>query len=383
MNIRPRIDRCRIALVIAFLLMFQIGVLREVLELRLRQRRQESMVYLPQETVLRVERLLQAGGLPVQNNQKLAGADNINGEPSDKEEAKRSSYELERFNNMLKAWPVNKPKAAIYILVKSSRFTSTLKDGLDRLDRYFNDIYHYPLVLFHETGVSDTDIASIRSWTRSDVYFQLVKFSVPKWINETKLEGDIAKAGDKRYGYRHMCRFHAISMQVTPIMRLVDYYWRLDDDSRLIGQVPFDLFKFMAKGNLTYGYVHMSPENPDYVVGLYPRVNSYLTNKQIQPTFFRKLHRNRYFFNNFELASLHFWRSKNVSEFLNALDRSGGFYYHRWGDAVVKTLVVSIFAPIGSVYQFTEVPYVHKNVNTTSREFRYAYGRNLAQMVMY
>ncbi|XP_013389523.1 glycolipid 2-alpha-mannosyltransferase 1-like [Lingula anatina] len=335
------------------------------------------MVFLPQEILYKVERLLQGVKLTVQNNPKSARVSKTNG--SYLGEEKRSSYELEKFKSMLKAWPVNKPKAVIYILVKSNRFSITLKDGLGRIDRYFNNMYHYPVVLFHETGLSDTNMTSIRSWTRSDVFFQFVKFSVPKWINETKMRSDVGKANDKRIGYRHMCRFQSISLQVTPIMRLVDYYWRLDDDSRLIGQVPFDLFKFMAKENLTYGYVHMNHEHPDYVVGLYPRVNAYLTNKQIQPTFFRKLRRNKYFLNNFEISSLRFWRSKNVSDLLNALDRAGGFYYHRWGDAVVKTLAVSIFAPLESVYQFTEVPYVHKFVNTTSKGFIRNQRTNLSQ----
>ena len=42
-----------------------------------------------------------------------------------------------------------------------------------------------------------------------------------------------------------------------------------------------------------------------------------------------------HFWSNFEIASLDFWRGEAYIKYFEALDRAGGFYYERWGDAPV------------------------------------------------
>jgi alpha 1,2-mannosyltransferase len=42
-----------------------------------------------------------------------------------------------------------------------------------------------------------------------------------------------------------------------------------------------------------------------------------------------------HFWSNFEIASLDFWRADAYMQYFDFLDKSGGFYYERWGDAPV------------------------------------------------
>src|SRR5690349_21335224 len=62
-----------------------------------------------------------------------------------------------------------------------------------------------------------------------------------------------------------MCRFWSGIMQNLPIMEPVqkfeiiltiqfDYYWRMDDDSSILGPVTKDLFKYMEDEKLAYIY---------------------------------------------------------------------------------------------------------------------------------
>ena len=45
--------------------------------------------------------------------------------------------------------------------------------------------------------------------------------------------------------------------------------------------------------------------------------------------------------------------------FLNYFDQKGGFYYYRWGDAEVRTLLVSLFIPASEVAYLDSLPYQH------------------------
>lgn len=75
------------------------------------------------------------------------------------------------------------------------------------------------------------------------------------------------------------------------------------------------------------------------------------------------------FFSNFEIGSLRFWRGDDEEDgrdlggahqkYFDWLDRSGGFYYERWGDAPVHTLSVAMFLPKRQVWFFGDVGYQH------------------------
>lgn len=43
-----------------------------------------------------------------------------------------------------------------------------------------------------------------------------------------------------------------------------------------------------------------------------------------------------HFWSNFEIGDLNFLRSREYMEYFEYLDRTGGFFYERWGDAPVS-----------------------------------------------
>lgn len=48
------------------------------------------------------------------------------------------------------------------------------------------------------------------------------------------------------------------------------------------------------------------------------------------------------FFNNFEISHRSLWQNPIVREFLETVDKHGGIYYTRWGDAPIRSLAVSM-----------------------------------------
>ncbi|KNC69729.1 hypothetical protein SARC_17757, partial [Sphaeroforma arctica JP610] len=48
-----------------------------------------------------------------------------------------------------------------------------------------------------------------------------------------------------------------------------------------------------------------------------------------------------------------------MQTFFNYLDQSGGFFYERWGDAVIHSLGVGLFADKSKVRWMEEIGYSH------------------------
>jgi len=53
------------------------------------------------------------------------------------------------------------------------------------------------------------------------------------------------------------------------------------------------------------------------------------------------------------------WRSPEYRDFIDYIDRTGGIYYQRWGDATIKTVAVTLFVPKNRIHQFKDMGYIH------------------------
>ena len=58
---------------------------------------------------------------------------------------------------------------------------------------------------------------------------------------------------------------------------------------------------------------------------------------------------------NFEIADLEFWRGPAYTAFFDYLDKRGGFYYERWGDAPVHSIAAALFAKREQIQFFDEI----------------------------
>lgn len=50
-----------------------------------------------------------------------------------------------------------------------------------------------------------------------------------------------------------------------------------------------------------------------------------------------------HFWSNFEIGSLALWRSDAYLAYFDYLDKAGGFFYERWGDAPVHSIAAALF----------------------------------------
>lgn len=68
---------------------------------------------------------------------------------------------------------------------------------------------------------------------------------------------------------------------------------------------------------------------------------------------------NCHFWSNFEIADLNFWRGEAYSKYFSFLDKKGGFYYERWGDAPVHSIAAALFLSKDQIHFFSDVGYKH------------------------
>lgn len=56
---------------------------------------------------------------------------------------------------------------------------------------------------------------------------------------------------------------------------------------------------------------------------------------------------------------MRFFRSKVYTEYFEYLDRTGGFFYERWGDAPVHSIAAAFFLPKDEIHFFGDIGYRH------------------------
>ena len=264
-----------------------------------------------------------------------------------------SKEQYGQFKEFLSLWPSNRPKAAIYFLIAKER-PSLLRKALKSVDKYFNDRFHYPVIIFHEPNARN-DLFNITSWSTSYIVYQEITFKLPPFI---PVNYKFKNCTYRSRGYRHMCRFHSKLVYEQPIIRLLHYAWRLDDDSKLLSQIEVDVFQFMQRNSIEYGYQVIVEEDARCVDGLWDAARHYVTDNNITTQFFQQME-GRVFYNNFELSKVSFWLSKEYQDYMEYIDQLGGIYYKRWGDAPIKSIALSLFMPRQNIHNFTSISYNH------------------------
>ncbi|KAK6456399.1 glycolipid 2-alpha-mannosyltransferase-domain-containing protein [Scheffersomyces xylosifermentans] len=83
-----------------------------------------------------------------------------------------------------------------------------------------------------------------------------------------------------------------------------------------------------------------------------------------------------HFWSNFEIARTDIFNSPLYEAYFEHLDKSGGFYKERWGDAPVHSLAVGMLLDLNEIHYFRDIGYRHANFahcprNSEKNQLRY------------
>jgi len=296
----------------------------------------------------------------------------------------------------------------------------SLEKSLESLHYNFlqwND--RYPVFVFYESSHRNFLTADVRSRLEAATKTLLAKTSspllsfheiigfdeIPPYVKDIP-----ATFADRGIGYRFMCRFWAYGFFNQPAASSLRYYWRLDTDLFLRRSIRIDPFQRMEARNMMYFHGVSAFESPAVVIGLWDTALEYMRARHIHPNkmvLLSKLvaltnhheqailsedrsgvervqsmplddaidllksagYNNFIYYNNFELSRVDIWRSPEYLDFFFFLDRAGGIFTHRWGDAPIRTLALAVLHDSlgnwSSVEQWGGLCYEHQGYRGT------------------
>ncbi|KAF5391378.1 hypothetical protein D9757_001875 [Collybiopsis confluens] len=285
--------------------------------------------------------------------------------------------------------------AAIVMLARNGDLNGVVVSMKQFEDR-FNKKFRYPYVFLNEEEFSDDFKKRITELTDSNVEFGLIPrdhWYQPDSIDETKASAarELMAKNQVIYGgsvpYRNMCRFNSGFFFRHPLLDKYRYYWRVEPDVKFFCDLDYDPFLIMQDQNKVYGFTVSLYEYEATIPTLWDTVKSDYSPLMLflQPLIFvlefirenpelvspdnamdflsddgGETYNRCHFWSNFEIGDLNLWRSEPYMKFFEHLDKEGGFYYERWGDAPVHSIGAALFARKDQIHFFNDIGYRHE-----------------------
>ncbi|KAJ2825895.1 hypothetical protein GGI24_003043 [Coemansia furcata] len=274
-----------------------------------------------------------------------------------------------------KILPNYEPQAnATFVVLIRNRELHEFRATMRQLEDRFNGKYHYPYLFLNDEPFTEEFMQSIAASTTSNVTFALIPhdhWSVPPFVDE----GRAARAREQMaannviYGgslsYRHMCRFNSGFFYKHPLLQSVDWYWRVEPGVDFYCDVDYDPFRFMEDNGKLYSFVIALKELELTIPSLWDHALEYMLANNVTSDLMSYFVDDKggynlcHFWSNFEIASLNWLRSPAYESLFGALDRAGGFFMERWGDAPVHSLAAGMLLSHDQVHFFDDIGYRH------------------------
>ncbi|GAA5977065.1 hypothetical protein JCM10908_004843 [Rhodotorula pacifica] len=274
-------------------------------------------------------------------------------------------------------------KGAILVLLRAQDLPSLLPT-LENFEKRFNTQFRYPYVFLTDPDEGDLP-ASFRQQvarvlpTGAETEWGVVPeehWRIPEWLDEEDMRRGFKEQEERgvmyagREGYHHMCRWYSGLWARHPLLAKYEWYWRLEPGVRFHCTITYDPFRYLSQHNKTYGFVITVVDQINTIPTLIPTTLDYLREKGIDPPsaelwefLMRRNGAGEYaachFWTNFEIGDLRFFRSKEYQDYFRFLDRKGGFYSERWGDAPVRALALGALAGLDEIHYFEDIAYQH------------------------
>ncbi|KAG9791477.1 Glycolipid 2-alpha-mannosyltransferase 1 [Exophiala dermatitidis] len=250
--------------------------------------------------------------------------------------------------------------------------------SIRQVEDRFNRNYNYDWVFLNDKPFDDQFKKVTTSLVSGKTHYGEIPeehWSFPPWIDTKKAE---AVREDMRrrkiiYGdsvsYRHMCRFESGFFFRHPLMQQFEYYWRVEPSVELFCDIHYDPFRYMKDNNKKYSFVLSLYEYVETIPTLWDSVKKFIKNHPEHIAEDNSLaflsddggetYNKCHFWSNFEIGNLDWLRSQPYIDFFESLDKDGGFFYERWGDAPVHSIGAGLLLRKDEIHFFNDIAYYH------------------------
>jgi alpha 1,2-mannosyltransferase len=251
-----------------------------------------------------------------------------------------------------------------------------LAESVRSAEDRFNGKYGYDWVFLNDEPFTEEFKVVMTRLVSGEAKFGIIPkdhWSYPSWIDQGKAAQTREDMKDIIYGssesYRHMCRFESGFFFKHPLMLDYQYYWRVEPEIKFHCDINFDVFKFMVDNKKDYGFTITIHEFESTIPTLWKttlefmKKNPEALDKNNLMSFVSNDEGLSYnlchFWSNFEVANMDFWRGETYQKYFDYLDKNGGFFYERWGDAPVHSIAASLFMSKDKLHHFSDLGYYH------------------------
>ncbi|KAL2398132.1 Alpha-1,2 mannosyltransferase KTR1 [Exophiala dermatitidis] len=250
--------------------------------------------------------------------------------------------------------------------------------SIRQVEDRFNRNYNYDWVFLNDKPFDDQFKKVTTSLVSGKTHYGEIPeehWSFPPWIDTKKAE---AVREDMRrrkiiYGdsvsYRHMCRFESGFFFRHPLMQQFEYYWRVEPSVELFCDIHYDPFRYMKDNKKRYSFVLSLYEYVETIPTLWDSVKKFMKNHPEHIAEDNSLaflsddggetYNKCHFWSNFEIGNLDWLRSQPYIDFFESLDKDGGFFYERWGDAPVHSIGAGLLLRKDEIHFFNDIAYYH------------------------
>ena len=253
-----------------------------------------------------------------------------------------------------------------------------ISKSIRQVEDRFNHRYNYDWVFLNDKEFDDEFKRVTTNLVSGKTRYGLISeehWSFPEWIDQEKA-AEVRKDMSERkiiYGdsisYRHMCRYESGFFFRHPLMLEYEWYWRVEPSIELYCDIEYDTFKYMADHNKKYSFVLSLYEYKETIPTIWDSTKTFMKEhpehlaKNNALDFLSddggKNYNNCHFWSNFEIGNLDWLRSEAYVDFFDRLDKDGGFFYERWGDAPVHSIGAGLLLPKDQIHFFDDIAYYH------------------------
>ncbi|KAK0282083.1 alpha 1,2-mannosyltransferase 2.4.1 [Friedmanniomyces endolithicus] len=250
--------------------------------------------------------------------------------------------------------------------------------SIRQVEDRFNHAYNYDWVFLNDADFDDTFVKVTSALTSGRTRYGKIDsehWGFPSFIDQEKARKVREDMHERKiiYGdsvsYRHMCRYESGFFFRHKLMQEYEWYWRVEPSIELFCDIKYDPFKFMADNKKKYSFVLSLYEYVETIPTLWDSVKGFMKAHPEHIVADNSLaflsddggesYNHCHFWSNFEVGNLDWLRSPAYVDYFNHLDRDGGFFYERWGDAPVHSIAAGLMLKKEEIHFFNDIAYYH------------------------